>query len=185
MGLPVVVAGVGAGYFHWYGTSSFVCTACRNAGGPDAGEWITVNPSVSAQKRPDEVDGLKITVMVLPPEVPAGAGQIQLIHQGEVYGYAALSLCPRGCRRAVVQYLKVAEARRRRGVGRVLVEAVRARCEKFAVTTAPLPSDPASVRFWAQVGLLGPQQPRPCGHQSDAGIASMGWEDAARRANRG
>ncbi|KZB82731.1 hypothetical protein AVL48_37570 [Amycolatopsis regifaucium] len=173
-----------AGYSHRYGTSSFICTACRDAGGPDAGEWITINPDLPHQLRPDQVDGLKISLVVVPPDSPAGAGQIQLVHQGEVYGYIALALCGT-CRRAVVQYLEVAEARRRRGVGRVLVAAARARCEGYLVTTAPLGTDPACTRFWAQVGLLGPPRPRPCRCQVDAGITGEGWETEAHLANLG
>ncbi|MFE5565951.1 GNAT family N-acetyltransferase [Amycolatopsis japonica] len=181
-GCDLSLSGVTAGYSHWYGTGSFTCLACRNTGEPHAGEWITINPAV--QKRPGEVNGLKIALVVLPPQIPAGLGQIQLVHHREVFGYVELSLCPKGCGRAVVQYLEVAESRRRRGVGRVLVEAVRTRCATFTITTAPLPSEPGCVRFWSQIGILGPQDPRPCGHQADAGIAgSRGWEDDARRAN--
>ncbi|MBE1580416.1 hypothetical protein ACFORH_43375 [Amycolatopsis roodepoortensis] len=184
-GCVLSVAGVSAGYSHWYRTSSFVCHACERAGVPGAGKWITVNPDVTFQRRPDEVDGLRITLVTLPPENPAGVGQIQLIHLSEVYGYIALSLCPLGCRRAVVQYLEVAVERRRRGVGRVLVAAARARCERFMTTTAPVPADdPVAARFCAQAGLIGPPQPRPCRHQADAGIAGEGWEMDAFRANR-
>jgi len=117
-GCDLSVAGSTTGYSHWYGAMSHVCTACRDAGGPEAGEWITINPDVAHQRRPDEVDGLKITLVVLPPAVSAGTGQIQLIHQGTVYGYVDLSLCPRGCRRAVVCHIEVAVEYRRRGAGR-------------------------------------------------------------------
>lgn len=183
-GCDLSVAGSKAGYSHWYGAPTFTCTACRNVGGPHAGEWITVNPGVEHQKRLDEREGLKISLVVLPPEVPAGVGQIQLVHQATVLGYVDLSLCPHGCRRAVVQHLEVAAERRRRGVGRVLVAAARARCERFAVTTAPLPADPVCTRFWAQVGLLGRPEARPCRHQLAAGIAGEGWEVDAYQANR-
>ncbi len=184
-GCDLAVAGVAAGYSHWFGASSFVCEACRATGGPDAGAWITINPGVEHQKRPHEVNGLKISLVVLPPEIPAGTGQIQLVHQSQVLGYVALSLCPEGCGRAVVQHLEVATEWRRRGVGRVLVAAARARCERAAITTtAPLPPDPVSTRFWSQVGLLGPPTPRPCRHQLDAGILGEGWEVDAYRANR-
>ncbi|MFD5090388.1 hypothetical protein ACFWMR_07295 [Amycolatopsis thailandensis] len=86
LGCDLSVAGAITGYSHWYGTTSHVCTACRTAGGPEAGEWITINLSVSAQRRPDEVDGLKITLVIVPPTRPAGTGQIQVINQGETYG---------------------------------------------------------------------------------------------------
>lgn len=172
---------------HWYRAPERTCEACRQvpgAGGPGRGSWVTIDTAVPNQKPASEADGLALSLIVTPPDVPAGPGRISLVHHGDTFGSIDLSLC-RTCSTALVLALTVNVERRQMGVGRVLVSAARARCTGYAVTMVPF-RDPVSTLFWARVGFLGEVGPKACTHQWNAGVSGDGsWEFAAYQANNG
>ncbi|MEU3625699.1 hypothetical protein BS329_38620 [Amycolatopsis coloradensis] len=184
-GCDLRIATATTSWSHWYQAPERTCGACRQvpgAGGPGHGTWVTIDTSVSHQKPAGEVDGLTLSLIVTPPNVPAGVGRIALAHQGNTFGTIDLSLC-RTCQTALVLALDVAEEHRQMGIGRVLVSAARARCEDYTVTMTWPRTSPVATLFWSRVGLLGGAL-RPCRHQLEAGIdGGDSWEGAAYRAN--
>ncbi|WP_228694913.1 GNAT family N-acetyltransferase [Amycolatopsis japonica] len=78
-------------------------------------------------------------------------------------------LCPVD-RRAILVHVEVEEKHRRRGAGRVLVNAAVKRGAEFGWSMLPIGRDPVVVAFWARVGAVGPASPHPCTHQGEAKV---------------
>ncbi|GHG30031.1 MULTISPECIES: GNAT family N-acetyltransferase [Amycolatopsis] len=109
----------------------------------------------------------RLQLVVVPPPVRAGAGQIQLRWGATIYGHVELSLCPVD-RRGLLLGLHVEPRHRRRGVGRVLARAAAARGGGFSWSANP-PDEADAAALWARVGA--PRAPAsPCSHQEAAGL---------------
>jgi hypothetical protein len=132
-----------------YGLRELVCRHCENqtAGG---GRWALIDPSVDAQVTEAQVQQRRLQLVVVPPPVRAGTGQIQLRWGATIYGQVELSLCAVD-RRGLLLGLHIELRHRRRGVGRVLARAAAARGVGFNWSANP-PEEADAAAFWARVG---------------------------------
>ncbi|WP_037305701.1 GNAT family N-acetyltransferase [Amycolatopsis orientalis] len=128
-----------------------------------------IDPRSSRQVTEDQVDEYGLRLVLLRPPTAAGIGAIQLRLGHTAFGEIRFSLCGHD-RRAILVSVGVEEKHRRRGAGRVLVAAARARATRYHWTMLPLGEDPVTVAFWATVGAVGPQSPHPCTHQIEQGV---------------
>ncbi|MEU3623002.1 GNAT family N-acetyltransferase [Amycolatopsis coloradensis] len=167
-GHDLAVAGVRQGWSQDYRSPEWTCEACH-ALSAGSGVWAMIDPGPARQVTEDHVDEYGLRLVLLRPPTAAGIGAIQLRMGHTTFGEIRFSLCGPD-RRAVLVSVEVEEKHRRRGAGRILVAAARARATRYHWTMLPLGEDPVAVAFWATVGALGPHNPHPCTHQIDAQV---------------
>jgi hypothetical protein len=166
-GHELAVGGARHSWCQDYGAPEYLCEACHAL--PDrGGRWATIDPSVTCQVREDQVDETRLQLVVIPPSVPRGTGTILLRHGSTIFGHVQLTLCELD-RCAVLLGLEVEPQHRRRGAGRVLVAAAKARGDGYRWSSNPIGTDPVAIAFWGRVGLLGESPSAGCTHQIDAG----------------
>ncbi|OLF16172.1 hypothetical protein BU204_18330 [Actinophytocola xanthii] len=98
-----------------------------------------------------------LVLVRVPPAVRAGVGQLRMRLDGVVVADADLAVCA-PCRRAVLEQVRVDEAHRRLGYGRVLVAAALAVAppgQGYDWSTTTVLNSPATRAFWAAVGWPG------------------------------
>ncbi|MFI9452578.1 GNAT family N-acetyltransferase [Amycolatopsis sp. NPDC052450] len=169
-GHDLAVGGVRQSWSQDYQAPEWLCEACHALTG-DGGIWAVIDTAVERQVIETDVDEYGLRLVVLPPPVSAGIGVIQLRLGHTVFGEVHLSLCPVD-RRAILCHVEVEEKHRRRGAGRVLVNAALKRGTKFSWTMLPIKRDPVAVAFWARVGAVGTASLHPCTHQLKQGVVS-------------
>ncbi|MFE0023354.1 hypothetical protein [Amycolatopsis sp. NPDC059021] len=169
-GCRLDVGGVRCGWSQDYGTPEYLCEACH-ALPEHRGRWAQFDTTVTNQVTDARADPAKLQIVVTPPAALAGPGTIELRWGTTIFGHITVALCPID-RCAIFLDLLTETRHRRRGVGRVLVAAARARGSGYRWTSLPRLTDAVATAFWARVGPLGPTPAHACGHHVAAGTVS-------------
>jgi GNAT superfamily N-acetyltransferase len=126
-----------------------MCEVCRAAGPPQASAWALIDPSrqwIAGEMVPKN----GVQLVVTPPVVRAGVGRIAVHLEGRILGDVDLMICPVE-RRAVLEHVRVDEDVRRRGYGRVLLAAARARGVGYEWSQTKINDSLEARAFWARV----------------------------------
>jgi GNAT superfamily N-acetyltransferase len=162
-GHDLLIGGRTRSYSHFLCTHVEHCDACYAAG--RRGEWIRVDPT--RQHQTDTAPTWGLALVVIPPPVRAGVGQIRVHLEGVSVGDIDIALCAVD-RRAVIEQVRVDEDYRRLGLGRLLVAAAISRAPRYDWSTTSVTTREARA-FWAAVGeptTIG--EPHWCTHMRQA-----------------
>jgi GNAT superfamily N-acetyltransferase len=145
------------------------CGVCRVDDTPTSA-WALIDPTrqwLAGAGHPH--NGMQL--VVTPPVVRAGVGRIALHFEDRIVGDVDLMLCPVD-RRGVLENVRVDSDVRRRGYGRVLLAAARARGVGYEWSQTKINDSLEARAFWARVGMFGPTPPAYCSHMRESfGIA--------------
>jgi GNAT superfamily N-acetyltransferase len=165
------VAGSNNGYDHTMRLATSTCELCSTLRLPRA-SWFVIDhqpeqhPRVLALRADNPVQ--------LTPRAPrgrAGVGRIELSIRGTVWAYADMQLCGIE-RRGVLVHLAVDVPHRRRGLGRVLLDAALARGPGYTWSTVKFNEDDVTLRAFRATAELPEsvqmREPFFCSHMLEA-----------------
>ena len=151
-GHRLAVGGATEGWSHFYDLPLHGCNVCQELT-PEAASWCQFDPDparqVLAGSREAEAGG-GLCLVVHPPRMRGGVGQIALHLQRHVIGDIDVALCG-PCRVGVIEHVRVDPEHRRRGYGRVLVAGALARGSGFQWSTTAVEDTATARAFWAAV----------------------------------
>jgi GNAT superfamily N-acetyltransferase len=147
------------------------CGVCRADDTPTSA-WALIDPTrqwIAGAGTPH--NGMQL--VVTPPVVRAGVGRIALHLEDRILGDVDLMLCPVDAV-AVLENVRVDSDVRRRGYGRVLLAAARARGVGYEWSQTKITDSPAARAFWATVGTFGSTSPAYCSHMKES--SGIAWD---------
>ncbi|HEY2041654.1 MAG TPA: GNAT family N-acetyltransferase [Jatrophihabitans sp.] len=165
------VAGSSNGYDHTMRLATSTCELCRTLRLP-RDSWFVID------HRPEQHPGVLALradnpVQLTPraPRVRGGVGRIELSVRGTVWAYVDVQLCGIE-RRGVLVYLAVDGPHRRRGLGRVLLDAALARGPGYTWSTVKFDEDDVTLRAFRATAELPEsvqvREPFFCSHMLEA-----------------
>lgn len=149
-GHSLAIAGCSIGWSHFYRAETVACALCLEEGS-DRATWCLVDPGENSGPQP-----FGLSLVVLPPAVRGGVGRIEIRLDNDPIGDIDFAACG-PCRRAVLEQVRVDDAYRRLGFGRVLVAAAltRAPADLYTWSTTAMERTLAARAFWASTEFPG------------------------------